>query len=394
MTSLTTVQVRTAKPGRHADGKGLYLFVKPSGAKSWVLRVQADGRRRDFGLGPVDLVSLHDAREKAVEGRKLVRAGLDPSIEWKRVRIVVPTFEMAARTYHENVKAGWKNGKHGAQWLSTLEKYAFPLIGSMPVNEVDVSGIQKVLLPIWTVVPETARRVRQRVGAVLDFAHGQGWRGGDAPMRAVARGLPKQNNKRQHFAALPHGELPPLMSKLRSLEGSVGRLALQFTILTAARSGEVRGATWDEISLEKALWTVPGSRMKAGNEHIVPLSQAALAVLRVVSGFRTGRKGEPVFPGLRGKPLSDMTLAKALRVAGGTGATVHGMRSTFRDWVAEKMPTVPGDVAEAALAHSIQNKTEAAYRRTKYLDQRRILMEKWADYLGGETNVVSIAKAL
>ena len=208
-------------------------------------------------------------------------------------------------------------------------------------------------------------------------------------MRAVAKGLPKQPRQGGHFAAMPYPELPDFMAKVRDMEASVGRLALQFTILTAARSGEVRGATWDEVDMDKALWTIPASRMKAGEAHTVPLSVAALDVLREIQGFITGREGEPIFPGMKGKPLSDMTLAKALRVAGGDAVTVHGMRSTFRDWVAEKMPTVPGDVAEAALAHAIKNKTEAAYRRAKYLDQRRELMAKWAEYLSGRsTNVI------
>ena len=391
MGKLTALQVKNAKPGRHGDGKGLHLLVSPSGSKSWVLRVQAHGRRRDFGLGPVDLVTLQEARDKAIEGRRMICAGLDPSLEWKRVQNVIPTFEVAARKYHENIKGGWKNGKHGAQWLSTLETHAFPIIGSKRVDLIDAPAIQSVLLPIWLKVPETARRVRQRLGAVLDFAHGQGWRAAEAPMRAVSKGLPKHSKRSEHFAAMPYVYLPDFMTKLRGMEASVGRMALQFAVLTAARSGEVRGATWDEIDMDAALWTIPAVRMKAGEPHTVPLSPAALDVLREVQGFITGRPGEPIFPGLKGKPLSDMTLAKALRVAGGDGATVHGMRSAFRDWVAEKMPTVPGDVAEAALAHAIKNKTEAAYRRAKYLDQRRELMAKWAEYLAGGSNVIALA---
>ena len=387
---LTAMKVKTAKPGRHADGKGLYLLVKPSGAKSWVLRIVVNGRRRDFGLGPVDLISLEAARDKALEGRKMVRAGFDPSLEWKRAPNAVPTFEAAARRYHDNVKQGWKNGKHGAQWLSTLEAHAFPEIGQLPVNQVDAAAIQRVLLPIWLTVPETARRVRQRVAAVLDFAHGQGWRSSEAPMRAVSKGLPKQAAKRGHFAAMPYGDLPAFMSRLRENEASVGRLALQFAILTAARSGEVRGATWQEMDMDAGTWTVPAARMKAGDLHVVPLSRAALDVLRQVEVFRTGRPGEPVFPGAKGTPLSDMTLSKALRVAGGADATVHGMRSSFRDWVAEQMPSVPGDVAEAALAHAVSNKTEAAYRRAKYLDQRRDLMAAWGDYVDGHSNVIAL----
>jgi integrase len=322
----------------------------------------------------------------------LAKAGLDPSVEWKRVIEVLPTFEQAARQYHGNIKDGWKKGtKHGAQWIATLEAHAFPLIGSKRIDLIDTPAIQSVLLPIWLRLPETARRVRQRIGAVLDFAHGQGWRTGEAPMRAVAKGLPKQPKKGVHYAAMPYAELPEYMANLRTMEPTLGRLALQFAILTAGRSGEVRGATWDEIDLDKGLWSIPAARMKAGEAHTVPLPPAAVDVLKQVQGFITGRKGELVFPGLRGKPLSDMTLAKALRVAGGGDATVHGMRSAFRDWVAEKMPTVPGDVAEAALAHAIQNRTEAAYRRAKYLDQRRDLMAAWSDYLRGKSNVVALA---
>ena len=425
MGKLTALEVKNAKPGRLADGNGLYLLVKPTGAKTWVLRVVINGRRRDFGLGSVSLdpppkgmqdmplgqrkiLSVIEARDKAAEGRRWAKAGMDPSVEWRRVQEVIPTFAEAARAYHSNIKGGWKNGKHGAQWLSTLETHAFPNFGAKRVDTIDTPAIQSVLLPIWLVVPETARRVRQRIGAVLDFAHGQGWRAGEAPMRAVAKGLPKQPKKGAHFAAMPYSELPSFMVKLRGMEASIGRLALQFTILTAARSGEVRGATWDEIDMDKALWTIPAARMKANEAHTVPLPEAALDVLREVQGFFTGRKGEPIFPGMKGealpdingkplsdvksKPLSDMTLAKALRVAGGEGYTVHGMRSTFRDWIAEKMPTVPGDVAESALAHAIQNKTEAAYRRAKYLDQRRELMAKWADYLAGQSNVIALAE--
>jgi integrase len=391
MSKLTALQVKNAKPGRHADGKGLYLFVKPTGAKSWVLRIVVNGRRRDFGLGPVDLVSLTEAREKALEGRKMARNGFDPSLEWKKAAEVIPTFKAAAERYHGNVKGGWKNGKHQDQWLSTLTAHAFPEIGSTTVDQIDAAAIQRVLLPIWLVVPETARRVRQRIGAVLDYCHAQGWRAGEAPMRAVSKGLPKQPKKGQHFAAMPYSDVPAFIAKLREGESTVGRRALEFLVLTAARSGEVRGATWDEFDLENAVWNIPASRMKAAEAHSIPLSPAALAVLEEIKGLVTGRKGEPVFPGLKGKPLSDATLSKVLRVGGGEGYTVHGFRSSFRDWVAEKLPTVPSAVAEAALAHAVPNKVEAAYRRTKFLDQRRDLMSKWADYLSGRANVVRLA---
>jgi integrase len=395
---LTVLQVRNAKPGRHGDGKGLYLLVKPSpddptagGAKSWVLRVVLNGRRRDFGLGSADLVSLSDAREKALEGRKLATQGIDPALHWKKEREEIPTFEEAARRYHTGVKAGWKNDKHAAQWLSTLEQYAFPLIGARPVDRIEAADVQSVLVPIWLTVPETARRVRQRIGAVLDFSHGQGWRSSEAPMRAVAKGLPRQGKTGKHFDAMPYSAVPAFMAHLEGQQDSMGRLAVRFTILCAARSGETRGATWDEIDLEAAVWTVPAERMKAKVEHSVPLPPPAVAILRTLAAARDGKPGELLFKGLKG-PLSDMTLTKALRDAGVPKHTVHGFRSSFRDWVAEQT-SFPGEWAEAALAHTLPNKVEAAYRRTKYLDQRRQLMKAWADFLGGKANVVALAAA-
>ena len=320
-----------------------------------------------------------------------MRVGRDPSVEWKRVQTAIPAFEKIARLFHETNKSGWRNAKHSAQWLTSLETYAFPAIGKLLPDNIDAPKIWSLLGPIWQDKPETARRVRQRIGTILDYAKAHGWRTDEAPMRALAMIVSKQPKRTGHFAAMPYVDLPAFMAKVRGQDATVGRLALQFAVLTATRSGEVRGATWEEIDLDKALWSIPGDRMKAGGPHIVPLPGAAVAILREAQGLVTGRKGEPVFPGFKGKPLSDMTLSKALRVAGGDGATLHGMRSAFRDWVAEMMPTVPGDVAEAALAHTIANKTEAAYRRAKYLDQRRDLMERWAGYLdGGSPNVISL----
>lgn len=390
MAKLTAIEVKNAKAGRHCDGKDLYLLVKPSGAKSWVLRIQVDGKRRDYGLGPVDIVSLQEAREKALEGRKLAKAGLDPSLEWKKAREVMPTFEQAARRYYETVKNGWRNGKHVAQWLSTLETYAFPQIGRRPVDQIDAAAIQSVLLSIWLEKPETARRVKQRIGAVLDFAHGQGWRPTEAPMRAISKGLPRQGGKVRHLAAMPYAEVPAFMNEIALLSPTAGRLALQFAVLTAARSGEVRGASWKEIDWDRAQWNIPADRMKAGEAHSIPLSKAALRILKQAQDLPQDERTDLVFPGLRGQPLSDMTLTKALKAAVGAGQTVHGFRSTFRDWVAEQTK-FPGDWAEAALAHTLPNKVEAAYRRTKFLDQRRKLMDAWASYVSGSGNVVRLA---
>lgn len=394
MAGLTPTEVKNAKAGRHADGKGLYLLVKPSGAKSWVLRVQVGGRRRDYGLGSLDLVSLAEARDRALEYRKAAKSGLDPSLERKKAQRAIPTFEEAARGYHETVKASWRNGKHADQWLSTLKAHAFPTIGATRVDHIDAPTVQSVLLPIWLTLPETARRVRQRITSVLDFSHGQGWRATETPRNAINTLMKriKQPRRSGGFAAMPYAELPAFTERLKAGSPTVGRLALQFLILTAARSGEVRSARWDEIDLDKAQWNIPAERMKAGEPHSVPLSPAAVEALRQVRELTPVRKGQPIFAGLKGQPLSDATLAKVLRVDGGGAYTVHGMRSAFRDWIAEQT-AFPGDWAEAALAHTLPNKVEAAYKRTKFLDQRRKLMEAWADYLGMTSNVVRLAGA-
>lgn len=368
------------------------LLVKPSGAKSWVVRVQVAGRRRDLGLGAADLVSLAEAREKAREYRKALKAGQDPALERKRALRQIPTFKEAAEQYHSIVKGGWRNGKHVDQWITTLETYAFPSIGGIRVDHIDAPRIQSVLLPIWRTKPETAKRVRQRVGAVLDYAHSQGWRETEAPRAAINSLLNaiKQPRRGDGFAAMPYAELPTLMATLRKGDPSSGRLGLRFLILTAARSGEVRGATWSEIDFEKALWRIPAARMKVGDPHCVPLSEEAMEILRLVRALTGDRADRPIFAGLKGKAMSNMTLGKALNVAGGGAFTVHGMRSAFRDWVAE-MTSFPGAWAEAALAHTLSNKVEAAYLRTKFVEQRRTLMDAWADYLGGAPNVVQLA---
>lgn len=378
------------EPGRYQDGDGLFLLVKSKTSRSWMYRAQVDGKRRDFGLGSANDVGLAAARVKADEIRKQFKSGIDPveaKKAAKRAQVEIPTFRKAAKLVHDEHKPGWKNDKHVAQWLSSLEAYAFPTIGDIRIDLVDAAAIRDLLLPIWLEKPETARRVRQRIAAVLDWGHWKGYRAAEAPTRSINKGLPRQPKKDGHFAALPYFDAPELMTALAAND-SVGRLALQFTILTAARSGEVRGATWEEI--EGDVWTIPANRMKAGKAHMVPLGARALAILETAKAFRGTKKGEPVFPGLKRQPLSDMTLAKALRSVDEGKATVHGFRSTFRDWAAE-MTATPGDVVEAALAHMIGNRVEAAYRRTNYLDKRRILMDQWAAYLAGKSNVVMLA---
>lgn len=389
MGSLTAVRVRNlVEPGRYMDGDGLMLNVKLGGSKSWLLRVQHEGNRREFGLGGAKDVSLAEAREKAAEIRKMLRSGMDPVAEKAKRREETPTFRKAALAVHEEHKRGWKNGKHQAQWLTTLETYAFPRLGSLSVNDITGPMVRDVLAEIWLEKSETARRVRQRIGTVLDYAYAKGWRTTEAPMRSVTKGLPRQPRKTGHFAAMPYREIPALLERLREGQ-SMGRLALEALILTAARSGEIRGATWSEFDLEAGLWKVPAARMKAGKEHIVPLSEAAVQVFKRAADLRV-RGTDLVFYGQRLKhPLSDMTLLKVLRDMS-LPYTVHGFRSAFRDWAAEET-AYAGEVAEAALAHAIPSKVEAAYKRTDFLEKRRTMMDAWARFCGKQAqNVVQL----
>lgn len=378
---LTALQVKNAKQGRYADGKGLYLLVSPTGGRSWVLRVQVDGKRRDYGLGPYPEVSLSDAREKAAEWRKIAKAGHNPSYEARRQRGQLTTFKVAANRFHEERKTSWKNGKHQDQWINTLATYAFPSLGELSVDRIDAEDIVAVLLPIWQSKGETARRVRQRIGTVLDYSKAMGWRHAEAPMRAVntvLKGI--KQPKPENFSAMPYRDVPQFMLRLGNGKESPGRLALQFLILTACRSGEVRGATWSEIDFLANLWVIPAERMKRGRVHSVPLAPQALAILECAKRYSDEKSASLVFPGLRRNPLSDMTLSKVLKSNGGEGYTVHGFRSAFRDWAAEQ--GVNNDWAEAALAHAVPNRVEAAYRRTAFLDQRRGVMADWADFIG------------
>lgn len=386
MAKLTATGVKAAlsKPGRHSDGDGLILAVGAGGNGSWMVRVQKDGRRRDIGLGPASKVTLAQARVRAAEARAQVEAGLDP-VAQRRKAAGVPTFREVAAQVHAEHKKGWKNGKHQDQWMRTVEVYAFPALGDRLVNEIDGPAVRDVLAEIWTEKPETARRVRQRIGAVLDWAYSKGHRDSEAPMRSLSKGLPRQPKKTGHHAAMPYAEVPAFLVRLRDRE-SWGRLALEAAILTAARSGEIRGALWSDVDLEKALWTIPAERMKAGREHVVPLSTTAIRVFRRAHDLRT-EGCRFVFHGAkRDKPMSDMTLIKVLRDMGET-VTAHGFRSSFRDWVSEETQ-FSGDLAEAALAHAIPNKVEAAYRRGNLLEKRRGLMAAWGSYCENEAGAV------
>jgi integrase len=375
---LTAAKVKSlTEPGRYSDGDGLMLKVKPGGTKSWVLRVQIAGKRRDIGLGSTKAVSLAEARQAADEMRRKLARGIDPVAERKQEKVVIPTFREAALLVHEEHKAGWKNGKHQAQWLSTLKSYAYPALGDLLVSEIEGPAIRDVLAKIWLAKPETARRVRQRIGTVLDWAYAKGYRASEAPMRSLSKGLPRQPKKDGHFAAMSFAEVPAFLQALRARE-SMGRLALEALILTAARSGEIRMARWPELDLKAGLWSIPAERMKMGRPHIVPLSPQAIDVFKRAAKLR-GPATNLVFYGTKAKrPLSDMTLLKILRDME-AGVTVHGFRSAFRDWVAEET-NYPGEVAEAALAHAIPNKVEAAYRRTDFLEKRRALMSDWGTF--------------
>ena len=379
------------EPGRYGDGPGghgLRLVVTPNGARCWIQRLVILGKRCQLGLGGYPLVTLAEARNKAFENRKLARAGGDP-LALKR-QPDVPTFAKAAARVHDIHGPGWRNPKHAAQWITTLHKYAFPRLGERPVSDVTAQDVMAVLLPIWHSKPETARRVRQRIGAVMRWAIAEGHRLDNPAGEILTAALPRNNGNGgpRHHRALPYGEVAGAIAAVRaSGAGMSTRLAFEFLVLTAARSGEVRLATWTEIDMSAAIWTVPASRMKSGCEHRVPLSDAALDVLRQVRelGSRTGL----VFPSVTGKALSDSTLSKLLREHG-IPAVPHGFRSSFRDWAGEQT-SYPREVCETALAHVNPNKVEAAYARSDLFEKRRELMTAWARYLNlAPPDVVSL----
>ena len=378
--ALTAVYVRqVTKPGRHADGNGLYLVVEPSGAKRWVLRTMVHRRRRDIGLGSARIVSLADAREQAMLFRKTARTGGDPIVEHRRLRSVVPTFEEAARRVHAEHSPAWRNPKHAAQWLSTLERYVFPALGQRPVDQVEPADVLRTLTPIWLTKPETARRVRQRIRAVFDWAKGAGHRSGDNPVDGLNRVLPRQTDQPQHFAAMSYGDVSAFVCALReSGVDEVTKLAFELLILSAVRTGEVLGARWEEFDMNSAVWTIPAARTKTRRPHRVPLAPRAIEIFRRARQLSTS--DELVFPGRSNRrPLSNMTLLKVLRSMG-IGVTVHGFRSAFRDWAAEST-NFSREACEMALAHAIESDVEAAYRRGDLMEKRRELMNAWAAFL-------------
>jgi integrase len=364
-------------------------------------------KARYMGLGRFPDVSLAEARKRADEARRLRRDGNDPIEERRehrdKVRLEAArsvTFEFCAKQYIDSHKPGWRNSKHAAQWTATLERYAYPVFGSLPVSAIDTNHVAKVLQPIWTAKTETATRVRQRIERILDWAATQGYRSGENPARwrgHLENLFPKRSKVQsvKHFAALPYAELPTFFTELRS-RNTISAAALAFTILTAVRSSETRRATFGEIDFGKALWIVPSNRTKSGREHRVPLTDAALKLLRALPNFTADREAL-LFPGLNGKPLSDTAMRKYLQEDMARSAlTVHGFRSTFRDWAAETT-SFPRELAEAALAHVLSDKTEAAYQRGDMLNRRRKLMEAWSQYCtsgdAGSGKVVAIRQA-
>lgn len=379
---------KAKKKGLYPDGGNLYLQITASGVKSWLVRYMRDGKAKTMGLGAIHAVSLADARIKAAECRKLLAAGIDPLESRKSsaadARLAAArsmTFEQCAEAYIEAHKAGWRNAKHIWQWENSLSKFAYPVLGKLPVQDIDVILVMKVLEPIWKKKTETASRLRGRVESILDWATVREYRQGENPARWKGKldnllPRPSKVQKVQHHPALPYADINKLMTELDN-ENGVAALSLKFVILTATRTSEAIGAQWSEFDLKQKLWTIPAGRIKAGREHRVPLSDAALAIVRQLEKTKTGNY---VFPGRKdSKPQSNVAMLALLRRMGHAEITVHGFRSSFRDWAAEQT-NYPREVAEAVLAHIVGDRVEAAYRRSDLFEKRRQLMEAWARY--------------
>ena len=410
MGKLTALKVKSAGPGRHADGDGLHLIVRDTGSRQWLLRIQSDGKRRDLGLGTADtsnrtketqaaadklpilnrrLLTLAEARDKADAYRRMVKSGVDPVAERTKVIATVLSFREAAIECHKELRKGWKNEKHADLWLAVLTNHIFPSIGEEPVDAITNIMVRDALAPIWLTIPETSRRALQRIGVVLDFAHIKGWRPTETSLKSVRKGLPRQPANERHFEAMPFEDVPAYVQRLAAAAPTVGRDALRFTILNAVRSNETRFAVWPEFDLDKAVWTIPAGRMKMNQTHMVPLAPATVEILRRRWEGRSTDDGLVFFSRPK-KPISDMTMSKCLRDDKIATITVHGFRSSFTDWAAETT-SVPKEVVDKALAHKLPDKVEAAYRRTNFFERRRHLMTMWADYLAGAKSVVRLA---
>lgn len=376
---LTVAKIRSLKEaGMYADGNGLYLIVEASGSKRWVQRIVIQKKRCDLGLGSVSTVTLAEARDKAIQNKRVARSGGNP-LEDKRRDSQIPVFSDAAKRVHALHLPTWKNGKHAGQWLNTLEAYAYAKIGEKLVSQISTADILAVLTPIWTVKPETAKRVRQRISTILRWAMAQGWRADD-PAQNIQQALPKLDAvKVVHQRAAPYQDVGGIIRTVqKSGAAPTTKLAFEFLWLTAVRSGDVRGAVWSEFNLDAKVWTIPRVKGRNPKPHIVPLSKRALEILEQARALQV--EANPyVFPGVEGGVISDSTLSKLLLELK-VPAVPHGGRSSFRDWAAEQT-TYPREVAEAALAHVLKSKVEAAYARTDHLEKRRGLMQDWADYL-------------
>jgi len=386
---LTALAVeRTKRRGYYGDGGGLSLQVSARGSKSWVFRFKDNGKLREMGLGPTHTVTLAEAREKARGCRKLRIEGIDPiesrRAERAKARLAAAkamTFKMCAERYIAAHNAGWRSPKSLAAWEGTLGTYVYPVFGALPVQAIDTALVMNAIEPVWATKPETASRVRGRIESILDWATARAYRAGENPARwrgHLEKLLPTKTKVRrvEHHAALPYPEVAAFMAELRGQEGIAAR-ALEFAILTAARTGEVMGARWGETNIAERLWNIPAERMKGGREHRVPLSAAALAIVQAMAALR---RGEFVFPGGKSdRPLSNMAFLMLLRRMGRNDLTAHGFRSTFRDWAAERT-SFPAEVAEMALAHTVGDKVEAAYRRGDLFQKRRQLAEAWARF--------------
>ncbi|MEJ0096368.1 MAG: integrase arm-type DNA-binding domain-containing protein [Methylocella sp.] len=396
---LTVARVAAvSKSGNYPDGGGLYLQAteSPDGriTKSWIFRFKSPLTRKErmMGLGSLDRVPLPDARKKRDAARDELEAGRDPIAEKDKVRAqareivaeeTAPTFDACALAYVKANKAAWKSTKHADQWTATLRRYASPVFGSKPVSEVDHNLVWRVVEPLWSAKPVTASRVRGRIETVLNFAKVRGYRTGENPAAwkgNLSNALPRVSkiNKVKHLEAMPYEELPKFYKSIMGEDGSVSA-ALRLTILTAVRTNEVNAAKWSEIDFEQAIWTIPSDRMKMGKEHRVPLAEEAIAVLNLM---KASRVNEFVFPGRFGKRIGNVSMLQYLRGHGVADATVHGFRSSFRDWCGEET-SFPREIAEAALAHASGDATERAYRRGDALEKRRALMGEWAAYLVG-----------
>jgi integrase len=415
MPKLTTKTIESEKlaPGRYADGGGLYMLVKPTGAKSWVLRIQHNGKRRDIGLGSVDTtplrlksyvaddltleekkrLTLAEARELAVRMSNAIKAGRDPVAERQKDRRPPPTFEEAAKVTHAALSHGWAP-KTADAFLKSLETHIYPALGSRRVDGIEADDIAETLKPIWTTKPDMAKKVRQRVATVLDYSHAKKWRTKEAPRNSV-RALTGKTKKGGNFPAMPYADVPAYYQELEAAGTSKGRLGLMLAIATCARSIEVREARWGHIDAERRIWTRPAELMRKNNEeHVVTLNSAALRVLARIAEISDSSKPESLLlPNAKGTEISDMTISKIMRDAK-LPFVPHGFRSSFRDWAAEQHPEIPDPVAEAALSHSVPDAVIAAYKRTTFLQMRRTLLDHWSQFLlSDRSNVVQLAAA-